>query len=152
MKYVAIVGLVLVVLAMFAKETHERERAKARVLFQAVQEGDLERVRKAIEGDPQAVHFRDWQGIPPLHHAAAQCRLGIAELLIASGANVDEWTERVASRPISTPLMKAARSNCGPVARLLLRNGADPSVRTDYGWSALTSAAYAAEHAGVAGC
>ena len=71
-----ILWIVLVVPA-FAADIHEAAKA-----------GDLDKVQALIKADPDAVNLRDGSGRTPLHWAARNDRLGVAEFLLNSGADV----------------------------------------------------------------
>ena len=81
------------------------------------------------------IDLEDWS----LHRAAKENRVGIARLLIDSGAEVDargEWAESG-----WTPLHRAAFKNSLDVARLLIDRGAEVDARNKYGMTPLHYAA-----------
>jgi ankyrin repeat protein len=89
----------------------------------AIQAGDLDRMRALIEADPDLVHaMNDDSPWPtPLHLAAANGQTEIVELLIAHGADI-RW------RGPQTPLHVAwQRVDNVDVIRILVANGAAPS-------------------------
>jgi ankyrin repeat protein len=87
--------------------------------YNAIQEGDLETVKKIVESNGD-VNNRDMLGYPPLNHATACCHKAIAEYLISKGADINgkdkEWC---------TPLHMAAFWGAKDIAEILLREGAD---------------------------
>lgn len=84
----------------------------------------------AIAGDESAVASLldkgvavDEEGVAtPLYFAAQRGHLGVAELLVSHGADVNAQTN------FGTPLQIAARQNRVEIVRLLLDNGADPNL------------------------
>ena len=61
----------------------------AQALIEAVKSGDLRKVRELIERDPALVSARTAQGESPAIAAAYHRRAGIAELLLAKGADLN---------------------------------------------------------------
>ncbi len=114
---------VLVVLAIFVSA------ASAAEIHEAIQAGDLARVKSLVEKDSSLLQAADEMGQTPLHTAAASGKVEIAAYLISKGAPVDQ---RDAMN--RTPLWGlAARSGSVEIARLLLDNGADINA-SDGGW------------------
>jgi ankyrin repeat protein/L-ascorbate metabolism protein UlaG (beta-lactamase superfamily) len=95
--------------------------AMAGEIHQAIESGDLSRVRALVTGDANVVHqpLDDRDGSLPLHTAASVGQLEIIEYLIASGAAVDGL-----DAVESTPLMLACRNGQPDAAKLFLRHGA----------------------------
>jgi ankyrin repeat protein, putative len=59
----------------------------------------------------------------PLHWAAGENRVEVAQLLLERGANVDAL-----NAPGLTPLILATANTCAPMVQLLLSHNADPKV------------------------
>ena len=74
-------------------------------------------------------------GNTPLHLAADNGQLQIAELLLQRGAKVD-----VDNAVRSTPLVMAVQSEHAPVVKLLLEHGADPELKNKMKETALSIA------------
>jgi len=83
------------------------------------------------------VNARDSAGRTALHMAARYGHLEIAQSLLRHGAAVDVRS----SSGGDTPLFLAVGWVRAPMVRLLLDHGADPSIRTDDGWTLLHNAA-----------
>ncbi len=89
--------------------------------------GPLETVETLLKDNPSLVFSEDKDGDTPLHCAAAHGQRGVAELLLASGADVnakDTWSR--------TPLHNAAIYGYKGVAELLLANGADVNAKDSH--------------------
>lgn len=84
--------------------------------------GDVEAVRKLLEGGPD-VNTPGFARVTPLHYAAAAGNRQLVELLVAKGADVNapeiiNWT----------PLHLAVLEGHAGIARILLDAGADPAA------------------------
>ncbi|KAG8552326.1 hypothetical protein GDO81_004477 [Engystomops pustulosus] len=108
----------------------------ARELFEACRNGDVERVRKLVNGDN--VNSRDTAGrkSTPLHFAAGFGRKDVVEYLLQSGANVHARDDGGL-----IPLHNACSFGHAEVVNLLLRHGADPNARDNWNYTPLHEAA-----------
>lgn len=77
-------------------------------------------------------------GWTPLHYAAAGGHIDVIRLLLENAAFIDAESPNG-----TTPLMMAVRQKQPTVARLLVDEGADPTLRSQSGW---TAAEYAKHH------
>ncbi len=84
------------------------------------------------QGFGRARDLRGYEKRTPLSWAAQEGRIEMAELLLQSGAPVDELDERD-----RTPLSSACETGMKDIARLLIRHGADVNARNTNGESAL---------------
>jgi TolA-binding protein len=105
-------------------------------IHDAAQDGDLERVTLLLKDDPGLVSSTDERyGQTPLHIAAFNDHKDVAELLLASNADVNAKAKNG-----STPLHLAAAKGNKDMVELLLANGADVNVVDNDGWSPMHSA------------
>ena len=72
----------------------------------------------------------------PLHNAAKQCNLKVAQLLISRKVYL-EPTDKFTN---ATPLHLAAQKGCLPIVKLLIENGVDMNPRDENGRTPLDSA------------
>ena len=68
-------------------------------IFQAVEEGDAERVRELLQASPALANARDEQGATPLHIAAFHGVRDVAAVLIEAGADVNARDARFGATP-----------------------------------------------------
>jgi ankyrin repeat protein len=106
-------------------------------IFAACMAGAQERAIELIGGNPELATAYSHDGWTPLHLACFFGQPGIAEALIAQGADV-----RARSRnPMqNTPLHAAAAGRSKETVRALLERGADVNARQEGGWTALHAA------------
>ncbi len=111
----------------------------------AVEEGNAEDVEACLaQGASVNCKFKD-DLYTPLHTACSSSTndgsLDVLKLLLKRGANgnaCNKWKE--------TPLLIAANNGHRAAVEALLENGADPSMCSEAGWSALTFAAHKVCH------
>lgn len=107
-------------------------------LFEAAAIGDVARLGKLLERDPEAVSSWSRDGFTPLHLAAFFGHEDAARFLVERGADPSV----VSHSPLGVaPLHSAAAGDHGAVARLLVEAGADVNARQRGGWVPLHSAA-----------
>jgi cytohesin len=99
-------------------------------VHEAAAAGDLAQVEALLTNHPDLAFSRNDRGLTPLHAAAGRGRRGVAELLLASQAEVNGrdnngWT----------PLHWAAIYGHKEIAELLLANRADVNARESNGWT-----------------
>jgi Ankyrin repeats (3 copies) len=68
-------------------------------LFSAVTSGNKQRVRELLASDPAAARLRDDEGATPLHYATLNGEREIAELLLASGADINACDDEFDATP-----------------------------------------------------
>jgi ankyrin repeat protein len=119
--------------------------ARAQTINEAVQQGNLARVRRLLASNPRLANFVGPDGNQPLHLAAGTGNEDIVRALIAARADVNGVGSR---QDHFTPLFNAAQQGRPEIARLLLANGANVDARDSLGNTPL---AFAADnHADVA--
>ena len=114
-------------------------------LFEACALGDIDQVRRCVEGAPDSVDSVASDGYFPLGLAAFFGHAEIVRLLLTRGADVN-----LASRNSArvTALHGAVTRGAADIVRVLLERGANPNVRQEGGFAPLHSAA-AAGHEGI---
>lgn len=107
-------------------------------IFEATAAGKDDKVVAILKTNPDAAKSWSADGFTALHFAAFFNRPEIARDLIRHGADV----AAVAKNPMKVmPLHSAAAAHSGEIVRLLLENGAPPSVPQEGGWAPLHQAA-----------
>lgn len=142
-----------------------QDEGKGREFVAAARRGDENKVRKALEADPDLVNATDALGMTALDWAATGEHWHIFRQLVAAGAPVNRvgfdggtvmhrvchydradmvelLLEAGADLTVQNqwgraPLHVAARRGCSDVAVLLLARGADPDAATREGWTTL---------------
>lgn len=110
-----------------ATDLDARNAAGESALMYAALHGDVENLKLLI-AKGAAVNQPGWTA---LHYAASAGQVEAARLLLEHSAYID-----AASENGTTPLMLAARQKQLTVAQLLVREGADPSLRNEGGYTA----------------
>jgi ankyrin repeat protein len=141
------------IISAFCGEIHDAAKA-----------GDLAKVKALLENNPDLV-LTTHRGLAPLHYAAQNGHQGVAELLLAKGADVNAqgdwlWTglyvmadghitfvdslkanKDEAADCTWTPLFAAVYGGYKDVAELLLANKADVNTKGNRNWTPLHVAA-----------
>jgi hypothetical protein len=105
-------------------------------IHDAARDGDLAKVKSLLNEHPDLVSSKDEKyGQTPLHIAAFNDRKDVAELLLASKADVNAQANNG-----TTPLHLAAGKGNKDIVELLLNNKADVNAVDKDGWSPLHSA------------
>ena len=105
----------------------ERER-----LHRAAQAGDLLAVQELLDGGFPVTGF-DELGKTPLHYAVLGEHFAVVDYLLRHGADINAQDERMIG---NTPLSEAASTCSLRMAQLLVKSGADPTLR---GWMQLNA-------------
>ncbi|HPU51832.1 MAG TPA: ankyrin repeat domain-containing protein [Burkholderiaceae bacterium] len=104
-----------------------RNKAGETALMYAAGHGELEMARLLLKRGAQI----NSQGWTPLHYAASAGHLQMVTWLLENHAYIDAGSPNG-----TTPLMMAAREKRTTVARYLVEQGADPSLRNEAGMGA----------------
>lgn len=104
-------------------------------ILDAAEQGNIEAVKELLQKEPQLIAATDDRGYSPLHKAAYNNRLEVAEYLASQNADLNSL-----SRSGSTPLHGAASYGHVEVVRFLLGKGASPDVINAGGFTPLLGA------------
>jgi ankyrin repeat protein len=107
--------------------------ADAKQVPRSVGEESAEQTLALLKRQPSLVRSRDNSQCTPLHRAASRGQVAVVRWLLAHNAEVNAKAYNG-----FTPLHLTKR---GDVARLLLKHGADPSIRDSWGKTPLQNAA-----------
>ena len=102
---------------------------------EAAEDGDLEKVKALLKGNPRLVFRKDDEGQTPLHVAASKGHKDVAKLLMDYKADVN-----ARKKYGDTPLHYAAHGH-KDVVELLLANKADVNAKDNIGYTPLHEAA-----------
>ncbi len=159
----------LVLLLVFTADAAVQKQTKS--IHEAARDGDIAQVQSHFLRGAN-IDETDEDGFTALHLAASGGHKGVAEMLIASGANVNANSRKFRSTPLHhaagkghkdvaqllidkganvnakdnkqrTPLRLAADGNHREIVELLIAKGADVNAKQDYGRTLVHSAAYA---------
>ena len=108
-------------------------------IYEAVVCGEIAIVEQILTEKPGVINSFSSDGFTPLEFAAYFCRVDIARLLLAHGANPELPSRNSFS---VYPLHSAVAANCEAIARMLLENGASANVRQQKDITPLHSAAH----------
>ena len=107
--------------------------ARAGQIHTAAADGNLEKVKTLVKGNPDLVKAKDDFGFTALHWAAHKGRKDIVEFLLANKADVNAKSEDE-----RTPLIWAVyEKGHKDVVDVLLANKADVNAEDLQGWTAL---------------
>ena len=98
--------------------------SQAAEIHQAVQAGDLAKVKEILAADPALVNAKDENGRTPLHWAVRGDNLEVLRCLVDKGADLNALDNNGAA-----PLHTLARSGQTEAARLLIDKGADIDIK-----------------------
>jgi ankyrin repeat protein len=133
----AVAGFFLVRGMQQAKERTQREQ-----LVHAMKLNDERTIKALLLANPQLCNVRGNHGYTPLHWAASQKNVEIAQWLLDNNAVFDAKNESG-----QTPLHLACSYGSPRIAQLLLTKGADLEAKDSKGWTSL----YGAVNSGYVG-
>ncbi|KAF0689643.1 hypothetical protein As57867_018863, partial [Aphanomyces stellatus] len=102
-------------------------------MLDAVEEGDLARVKRLLKKDATRINNQDEHGWTPLYIASRDGYLDIVKCLIKNGARIDEATNNDGP----TPLLLASKNGHVNVVEFLVSQGTSVNQATNYGTTAL---------------
>jgi len=108
----------------------------AREVCEAVKRGDLEAVRQMVERNPSLKDEPYRRGMTPLHWAAYYGQVHIARYLIDHEGVDKDNTDHLGRTPTYFAVIKGHLD----VVRYLIEEGADDTLKNEYGRTALTFA------------
>jgi FOG: Ankyrin repeat len=113
----------------------KRDSGGRSLLQRACKKGTLSDIENYLARGANA-NEKDFCGFTCLHEAALEGHTKVAKILIEHGANVNAQADEVGDS--ETPLIDAAENKHIDTVKLLLQNGADPSIYNIDGFTALT--------------
>jgi 26S proteasome non-ATPase regulatory subunit 10 len=123
------------VLISIASGCHKTDSEVTEILA-AADHGDLAKVRRLLDRNPNLAFSKNREGFTALHYAASYGYLEIAELLLTKNADVNAKTSKG-----DAPLHYAASYGHKDIVELLLSNKANIDVRDGIGRTPLYDAA-----------
>jgi ankyrin repeat protein len=121
-------------------------------IHDVIRQGDLEKLRTLLDGQPVLISSVDENGTTPLHRAAARGHRGVLEILLAKNADVNA-KDNVGCSPLHNAVCgsvfhydQISHVGCSGgekvAAELLIESGADINIKdNDRGWTPLHHAA-----------
>ncbi|RYP06487.1 hypothetical protein DL764_003138 [Monosporascus ibericus] len=112
----------------------EKKSMLQKALVMAASNGDLEHLKRILEGKARAfvdVNAQDEDGTPPLVYASCFGHENVVQALVDAGADVDKQ-----DRNNWSALMWAMTNRHKGIAKILLDNGASPEAKTSSGRTA----------------
>lgn len=111
--------------------------AFSQIIFEAVWDNDLDRVKTLIKENPDLLHYKSREGYSPLHSAARMGLKEIVKFFIEKGTDIN-----TANLWGTTPLHYACQWGRAEVIEVLIQSGADINARDKKGWTPLRRAVY----------
>jgi hypothetical protein len=107
-------------------------------IMQLARLGEVEAIKKLLDGGKVDIKYKDDEGITPLHWAAINNQYAGCKYLIEAGADVNAK----GGESVAAPAMWAAQRCHTYVVNLLLQNGADPLLSDVQGYNVLHLATF----------
>ena len=109
---------------------------KEKPIHRAAHKGDLKKVKKIIEKDPNQINVQDELGMTPLYLASIRGHTETVDYLLAHDANIE-----LGNIHCERPLPKAAKFDHYSTVKTLLEHGATVNCRDEFGRTPLHEAA-----------
>lgn len=113
----------------------KRDSSGRTMLQRACEKGNINLIKDYLANGASA-NEKDFGGFTCLHEAALAGNADVVQLLIDHGADVNAKSEPVVGS--ETPLIDAAENKHFKTVKILLDNGADPTIYNSGGFTALT--------------
>jgi ankyrin repeat protein len=114
------------------------DKTVALTIFEAAATGKINNVLRLLARDPQRVNAYAPDGFQALGLACFFGHLDVAEYLVKAGAPINSPSRNELS---AAPIQSAAAAGHAKIVDMLLKNGADPNVREQGGYTPLHAAA-----------
>ena len=114
------------------------DKTVALTIFEAATTGKINNVLRLLARDPQLVNAYAGDGFQALGLACFFGHLDVAEYLVKAGAPINSPSRNELS---AAPIQSAAAAGHERIVDMLLKNGADPNVREQGGYTPLHAAA-----------
>ncbi|HEY3473066.1 MAG TPA: ankyrin repeat domain-containing protein [Anaerolineales bacterium] len=114
------------------------DKTVALTIFEAAATGKINNVLRLLARDPQLVNAYAEDGFQALGLACFFGHLDVAEYLVKAGAPINSPSRNELS---AAPIQSAAAAGHEKIVDMLLKNGADPNVREQGGYTPLHAAA-----------
>ena len=114
----------------------EQDQISEETLYDAVRNGDVETVKKALQSKPEWLEHRDGRGSTPLLLSTYYGHKELSEFLLSSGADIN-----VEDSAGNTPLMGVCFKGYPELVELLIEHGAEVNHQSTMGATALIYAA-----------
>jgi ankyrin repeat protein len=114
------------------------DKTVALTIFEAAATGKINNILRLLARDPQLVNAYAGDGFQALGLACFFGHLDVAEYLVKAGASVNSPSRNELK---AAPLQSAAAGGHEQIVAMLLKNGADPSIREQGGYTPLHAAA-----------
>ncbi|HLO16948.1 MAG TPA: ankyrin repeat domain-containing protein [Anaerolineales bacterium] len=114
------------------------DKTVALTIFEAAATGKINNILRLLARDPQLVNAYAEDGFQALGLACFFGHFDVADYLVKAGAPINSPSRNNLQ---AAPIQSAAAAGHGKIVELLLKNGADPNIREQGGYTPLHAAA-----------